>query len=235
MRQPPASALADLQKQYDLLQLEYAYEKENYRLQAERIGVERKIQQGLCWYPVAPGRSYYNSLNQLVVVVERRSDFETEHNFEPGRPIVFFNTALSGEMQYLAFTATVSYVGDEYMVIVLPSAAALAEVQGRMDLGIQLYFDETSYRIMFEALTRVMKANTGRLVELREKLIGKQMPSTRSLFPTRFPWLNPSQESAVNKVLEAKDVAVVHGPPGTGKTTTLVEAIYETLRRENQV
>ncbi|MDH6314100.1 ATP-dependent RNA/DNA helicase IGHMBP2 [Parabacteroides sp. PFB2-10] len=235
MQHPPASALADLQKQYDLLQLEYAYEKENYRLQAERIGVERKIQQGLCWYPVAPGRSYYNSLNQLVVVVERRSDFETEHNFEPGRPIVFFNTALSGEMQYLTFTATVSYVGDEYMVVVLPSAAALAEVQGRMDLGIQLYFDETSYRIMFEALTRVMKTNTGRLAELREKLIGKQMPSTRSLFPTRFPWLNPSQESAVNKVLEAKDVAVVHGPPGTGKTTTLVEAIYETLRRENQV
>jgi len=53
--------------------------------------------------------------------------------------------------------------------------------------------------------------------------------------PQRFPWLNQTQESAVNKVLCAKDVAIVHGPPGTGKTTTLVEAIYETLRKENQV
>ena len=51
----------------------------------------------------------------------------------------------------------------------------------------------------------------------------------------RFPWLNLSQEEAVNHILAAKDVSIVHGPPGTGKTTTLVEAIYETLHRENQV
>ncbi|MDL2255684.1 AAA domain-containing protein [Parabacteroides sp. OttesenSCG-928-K15] len=233
MKQTPLSALADLQKQYDLLQLEYTYEKENYRLQTERVGIDRKIQQGVCWYPVASGRSYYNSLNQLVVVVERTSDLE--HNFEPGRPIVFFHTDLSGLIHYLPFTATVSYVGDEYMVIVLPSTEALAMVQGRKDIGILIYFDETTYRTMFEALTRVMKAKEERVAELREILIGKQPASFRSLYPIRFPWLNASQEKAVNKVLAAKDIAVVHGPPGTGKTTTLVEAVYETLRRENQV
>ncbi|MDQ9813647.1 AAA domain-containing protein, partial [Acinetobacter pittii] len=60
-------------------------------------------------------------------------------------------------------------------------------------------------------------------------------PAFRELFPARFPWLNATQEAAVNRVLCAKDVAIVHGPPGTGKTTTLVEAIYETLHREPQV
>ncbi len=59
--------------------------------------------------------------------------------------------------------------------------------------------------------------------------------SFRELYPVRFPWLNSTQETAVNKVLCARDIAIVHGPPGTGKTTTLVEAIYETLHREPQV
>ncbi|MBO5000852.1 MAG: AAA family ATPase, partial [Bacteroidaceae bacterium] len=94
---------------------------------------------------------------------------------------------------------------------------------------------ETSYRLMFEALGQVIKAKGNRLAELREIFHGTQKTSTYSFGFTRFPWLNSTQEEAVNKVMHAKDVAIVHGPPGTGKTTTLVEAIYETLHRENQV
>ncbi|KAA5655846.1 AAA family ATPase, partial [Pseudomonas aeruginosa] len=96
-------------------------------------------------------------------------------------------------------------------------------------------FDETSYRLMFEALGQVLKAKGNRLAELREIFHGNQKAETFSFGFTRFPWLNNTQEEAVNKVMHAKDVAIVHGPPGTGKTTTLVEAIYETLHRENQV
>jgi superfamily I DNA and/or RNA helicase len=100
---------------------------------------------------------------------------------------------------------------------------------------VQLYFDETSYRLMFQAMDEVMSAKSGRLAELREIIHGTQKPSTFTFQPQRFPWLNAAQDEAVNKVLHAKDVAVVHGPPGTGKTTTLVEAVYETLHRETQV
>ena len=102
-------------------------------------------------------------------------------------------------------------------------------------LGLQLYFDETSYRTMFEALDKVMKAKGNRLAYLRD-LFYSHHPSERFSFADiRFPWLNKTQEHAVNEVLRAKDVMVVHGPPGTGKTTTLVEAIHETLQRESQV
>ena len=88
---------------------------------------------------------------------------------------------------------------------------------------------------MFEALKQVISAKNNRLAELRDIFHGTQPVSTFSFQPVRFPWLNATQDEAVNKVLHAKDVAIVHGPPGTGKTTTLVEAIYETLHRENQV
>ena len=133
------------------------------------------------------------------------------------------------------FTATVSYADEERMVIVLPNAGALLEIQGTDRLGVQLYFDETSYHTMFEALEDVIRAKNNRLAELRDTLLGTLPVHQRELYPVRFPWLNSTQEEAVNKVLCTKDVAIVHGPPGTGKTTTLVEAIYETLHRENQV
>ena len=220
---------------YNLLRLEYEHEKETYRQQTELMGIARKVKRGIAWYPLNVGRSYYNSLNQLVVEVFRTEDSDIEHNFEYGRPVCFFTQNLEGKVKFLSFTATVSYADEERMVVVIPSTDALVELQAADRVGVQLYFDEHTYRLMFEALNQVIKAKGNRLAELRDIFHGNAPTSTYHFAPTRFPWLNPSQEEAVNKVLWAKDVAVVHGPPGTGKTTTLVEAIFETLHRENQV
>ena len=224
-----------MHKLYDLLRLEYEHEKEAYRQQTEVMGVARKVKRGIAWYPLSVGRSYYNSLNQLVVEVYRSEDTDIEHNFEYGRPVCFFTQNLEGNVKFLSFTGTVSYADETRMVVVIPSTDALVELQAADRVGVQLYFDEHTYRLMFEALNQVIKAKGNRLAELRDIFHGSAPVSTFRFAPTRFPWLNPSQEEAVNKVLWAKDVAVVHGPPGTGKTTTLVEAIYETLHRENQV
>lgn len=229
------SPILYLQRQYDLLRMEYEYEKEQFKQQTELMGIGRKIKRGMCWYPLNVGRSYYNALNQLVVEVERREDKEIEHLFEYGRPVCFFTQELSGKLNYLNFTATVNYVDEDRMVVILPNADALLALQSKEVLGVQLYFDETSYRLMFKALKQVIAAKNNRLAELRDIFHGSQPASSFSFQPMRFPWLNRTQEEAVNKVLHAKDVAIVHGPPGTGKTTTLVEAIYETLHRENQV
>lgn len=224
-----------LQHLYEALQTEYEYEKEQFKQQTELMGLGRKIKRGMCWFPLHTGRSYYNALNQLVIEVERQEDKEIEHIFEYGRPVCFFTQDPLGKLNYLNFTATVSYVDEDRMVVVLPGTEALASLQTDKALGVQLYFDETSYRLMFEALKQVIGAKNNRLAELRDIFHGKQPTSSYSFQPIRFPWLNRTQEEAVNKVLHAKDVAIVHGPPGTGKTTTLVEAIYETLHRESQV
>lgn len=237
MREDPCikSPVLYLQHQYELLQIEYEYEKEQFKQQTELMGIGRKIKRGMCWYPLNLGRNYYNALNQLVIEVERREDKDIEHQFEYGRPVCFFTQDVSGKLNYLNFVATVNYVDEDRMVVILPSVDALLAVQSKEVVGVQLYFDETSYRLMFEALKQVIGAKNNRLAELRDIFHGTQPASTFSFHPLRFPWLNATQEEAVNKVLHAKDVAIVHGPPGTGKTTTLVEAVYETLHRENQV
>lgn len=229
------SVLAELQEQYRLLQQEYEYERDFYREQTERTGISKRIQQGVCWYPVMVGREYYNSLNQLVVEIGREHAEDADHNFEYGRPVCFFRPGTDGKLHHINFSAVISYVQDDKMVVVLPDLVALSELKKSVDLGVQLYFDDTTYKVMFSAITGLMNAKEGRLAVLREVLLGNAEPQQREIYPVRFPWLNSSQEEAVNKVLRAKDVAVVHGPPGTGKTTTLVEAVYETLHRENQV
>lgn len=229
-----------------LLQMEYDAEKENYRIMSERIGIDRKKRRGVCWHPVSVGKSYYNSLNQLVVEVyrdEEQSDGYIEEDvddedcglFEYGKPVQFFSVSTGNKIRYVTPAATVCYVDGCKMVLNVASAQTVMEIEQAESLGVQLYFDETSYKVMFSAIDEVEAAKNNRLAQLRDIFAGITAIGKLNMRPMCFPWLNRSQEKAVNEVLWAKDVAVVHGPPGTGKTTTLVEAIYETLRRETQV
>lgn len=218
--------------------MEYEYEKNEFEQTTQHGGVGRLVKRGDCWMPCRVGRSWYNSMDRLAVEVFRSEDTEIEHNFEYGRTVCFFLSDYWGRLRYLPFRATVSYAEKDRMVVVLPDEQALNRLQsiGTETLGVQLFFDETTYRLMFEALDKVIAAKEGRLWELRE-IFHSNRPLQRplSLPPVALPWLNASQEKAVNMVLCAKDCAVVHGPPGTGKTTTLVEAIGEVLKRETQV
>lgn len=272
------SPIQALLQQRTLLQLEYYTEKEAFRKLTEQIGMRRKVKRGDAWFPLRIGKSFYNSLNQKSIEVFRTSDEEIDHNFEFGRPVMFFqvknhpgeisshasfkssasssqgamsssqNAASSSQgaassssasnpksIKYFSFTGTVSYVDGDRMVINVPDSVSLLDLQTEEPIGVQLSFDETSYKLMFEALDRTMKAKNNRLAYLRDLFYSHQKAGRFSFEPMKFPWLNPTQERTVNEVLWAKDVAIVHGPPGTGKTTTLVEAINETLMRESQV
>lgn len=240
------SPIQALLQQRTLLQLEYYTEKEAFRKLTEQMGMQRKVKRGDAWFPLRVGKSFYNSLNQTAIEIFRTSDQDIEHNFEFGRPVMFFMVKKMGKnenqgrkvqsIKYFSFTGTVSYVDGDRMVITVPDSTPLLDLQQSTEpIGVQLSFDETSYKLMFEALDRVMKAKNNRLAYLRDLFYSHQKAGRFSFEPMKFPWLNPTQERAVNEVLWAKDVAIVHGPPGTGKTTTLVEAINETLMRESQV
>ena len=231
----PVNPTAELLRQRDLLLLERDSEREEFRRMNERAGIERLVTRGNAWLPITLGRSYYNSLNQLVIEVSRDSDPDDDHNFEPGRAVMFFRLTGLDDVDYFDVPATVNRAEANRLIVTVPDGEAVGRLRQADRIGIQIALDETSYRLMIAALERAARADKGRLADLRAICYGGARAEWLRFDPMRFPWLNPTQETAVNQVLRAKDVAVVHGPPGTGKTTTLVEAIYETLRRESQV
>lgn len=230
------SPIQALQEQRRLLQIEYDEEKKSFSEITARIGLKRLAERGNAWMPIRISRTFYNSLNQRVVEITRsESDSDDDHNFEYGRPVAFFILDENGSKKpSFPFTGTVSFVYGDRMVVVIPESADISRLESARTAGVMLSFDETSYRTMFEAIDRTIKAK-GRLAELRDLFYSRRKVGELTFAPIGFPYLNKTQETAVNKVLCAKDVAIVHGPPGTGKTTTLVEAIAETLRREPQV
>lgn len=230
----PQLHLANLRR---LLQIEYEEEKQAFAGVTDRIGFVRLCERGDAWLNVVYQRSYINSLNRRVVEITRNKsdDVDESHNFEYGKPVMFFTLdAPDGRTPTMLFGGTVSFAEADRMVVAVADGASVERLASARALGVMLSFDETSYRAMFEALDRTAAAK-GRLGELRDLIYSHRVPATLTPVPLTLPYLNADQQAGVNAVIRAKDVAVVHGPPGTGKTTTLVEAIYETLRRESQV
>lgn len=266
-----------LSEQERLLDIEYEYEKQEYQQLCQQVGIQRRIRQGKCWYPVQIVRTFYNALDQFCLELTTTDDClngyrpaektatlksatkskssseeadtaasvvttkEIEFEFEPGRPVSFFRIASREDQQktiFFPYQCQVSrYDGQRLQVTInnVQAAQTLREYAMQGLLGVQLSFDATTYRVMREAIHDLRETEDRKLQHLRAVLIGDEQPSFRTEQPVTFPWLNTSQQKAVQKVLCAREVAIVHGPPGTGKTTTLVEAIGETLRREAQV
>lgn len=235
------SATLELTRMRNLLLMEYEEERRQFSEVTERIGVARLAERGNAWTPISIGRTYYNSLNQRVVEVYRNNNDEdeeapneTDHNFEYGKQVTFFTIDKDDAKPKLRFSGTVSFVDGNRMVVAVSESADIIQLSNAETAGLMISFDETTYKAMLNAIDYTLKAK-GRLGELRDLFYSKRPAEELRFAPMRFPYLNPTQEKAVNKVLYAKAVAIVHGPPGTGKTTTLVEAINETLRRESQV
>ena len=228
-----------LQKQSDLLRKEYEFEKATYLEAIQRAPLNGDVAEGDCWYPIRLGNTSYNIANQLVVDVffDGAQPEDSNSDFEPGKIVNFFSIE-NGQIRVLNHNCTVSRIQDFRMEIAvnnMPTMIALQNLASRNKIGILLGIDDYSYQIMQSSLRQVKERNDEGFVNLRSTLIGEKQPAFRDNHFNTIPWLNASQNAAVGKVLNARETAIVHGPPGTGKTTTLMEAISETLKRETQV
>ena len=234
-------SIESLQRQLQLIGLEKAYDQRALE-EAFQAALQHSHLNSGCWYPLRAGKCFYNALNQLVMEVEYAADHSVgpDSDFEPSKRVTFFYISLDTRRTVTRLTTggTIQHIEGRRMQIALDTpdmASQLQRLAEEHDLGVRLDFDDTTYQVMEQALLQAKNLESEKAVHLRETLIGGLEPQFRTLPQVAFPQLNQSQNEAVQRILEAREVAVVHGPPGTGKTTTLVEAIIETTRREPQV
>ena len=234
------SPISTLQRLAELLRMEMQYEQEAYARTLTDGLFATHVQEPSCRYPITLGASEYNTLDQLILTISYEvGDEESETDFEPGKPVAFFYVSDDGsQLHELPHQCYIEQAGIGLLSVTVPGKSALHSIrslaQNRL-LGVRLCVDTTSYRVMLDALSTLVRTDNEKIIHLRNTLLGTLQPNFRHLPRLSFPWLNPDQQYAVQRVVEAQEVAIVHGPPGTGKTTTLVEAIIETLQRETQV
>lgn len=104
-------------------------------------------------------------------------------------------------------------------------------------LRLDLYVNDITFQRMKEAVSTLASAD-GRRGEIRDLVTGaaEPEPATAAEIPAwRNEELDESQRRAVRRAVGAERVHLIHGPPGTGKTTTAVEVIRQHVDREDSV
>ncbi len=221
-----------LKKLKELLQVERDEDYRLFREQFLKASFEERRKNGLTWYPVELRSEELAYGDYIQVNLERATHLNEPHQFYAGKNVIFFSNK-NNEMKELK--GTIKHVQKNSMAVVvmvddLPEWA----YEGR--LGVNLQFDSQSYEQMDKALDVAINASENRIAELREIFHSGAEPQFEKEDENLIlPSLNLSQNRAVRKALAAKYVSVIHGPPVTGKTTTLIQAIRLVLQKENQV
>lgn len=233
-----ATIESELRHVQALMQLEQKEDQAQFRLKSAKASLAERKRRGITWHPVTITNEDIGFGGKVVLELERPAGQEGLHLFQAGRNAALFGPAHGPAGDPPTLSGVITSVRRNRLQLTTTREDLPDWVSEGGRLGIDLSFDEVSYREMNQAMSEVMRAHGNRLAELRDVLLGARQarfhaPRDDDLF---YPNpLNDSQLAAVRHVLSAQDVAIIHGPPGTGKTTTLVQAIRETIRRERRV
>ena len=217
-----------------LLKKEKDADLQHYRKKMAGTSLKERRKNGVCWYPINLEKTKYDAGERLIVKISRPPEHTDAHAFQSGKLIsLFSNSAGLGDHED-AVNGVVNNVTKTHMHITM-NVDNLPDWLHHGQLGVQLLFDENAYREMERTLTSLLNTKEDRIKAVKEILLGDKAAQFTNHETIRDLGLNDSQNAALHQIHNAQDVAIIHGPPGTGKTTTVVQAILETLKSEDQV
>ena len=227
------SSIDRLKKIKELLLIEREEDYTQYREQFLRASIEERKKNGATWFPIQILSNEIGYADYVHLEIERHNHLDMPHQFSAGKNVTLFSNKQSDEVHEL--TGTIKQSGKNKMKLIMHTDE-LPDWCYDGKLGVNIQFDDNSYMEMQKALDEVIGAKHNRVAELREIMEGDELPTFEKIDDSIvIPQLNFSQNRAVRHILSANDIAVVHGPPGTGKTTTIVQAIRLVLQTEKQV
>jgi superfamily I DNA and/or RNA helicase len=217
----------------ELLQIEKEEDLQQYKELIQNLSLSERRKKGVSWYPIVVQKTGYTLGDRAFVTLERTSNLNAGNKFRPGQSVQLFTK--TAHVNNPEKQGIIQWIRKNKMKIVLNSSS-LPDWLNQGSIGVDLLFDDRTYQEMEKALNAVKNAKNGRIVELRNILVGKQEPTFEPITnPIVIPELNDSQNQAVNDIVAARDVAIIHGPPGTGKTTTITHAIKQLCKKESTV
>ncbi len=218
-------------QQLALLKKEKAADYAQYQERMMNTSIQERVKNGVTWYPIEIQNDFISTGERLTLEVRRTKNIGGKHAFQSGVVVGLFS---GEETKEKVLQGVVGYLKEDIMRVVL-NQDYLPEWLKTDRVGVNLLFDDGTYREMNKAIHTVMNAKNDRVSALRSVFFGHQSASINTKFTYDLPSLNQMQNQAFAKILHSDDVAFVHGPPGTGKTTTLVKCIKEVVRQEKQV
>lgn len=228
-----SNSIDRLKKIKELLLIEREEDYIQYKEQFLRASVDERRKNGSTWYPIQIISNEIGYADYVHLEIERTSHIDTPHQFNVGKNITLFSNANNDG--HFELTGTIKQSGKNKMKVIMHTDE-LPDWCYDGKLGINIQFDDNSYTEMQNALDVVISSKNNKIQELREIIEGECKPSFEKIDESIYiSQLNNSQNNAVKHILSANDVAVVHGPPGTGKTTTIVHAIRMVLQSEKQI
>lgn len=227
----------DLNQHYIKLQQLLKLEKEEdftfHKNQLATLSIRQKLEAGYLWRPVVVSNSGFTMGGRIFFNLEHKSATSAANQLQPGRPVIFYSEGTTDDDNTLK--ATVHSVGKNTIKLI-SNSREMPDWLNKPPLAVQAEFDERTYRLMENALEELIKTKDSRVKEFKKIFTGIQAPDFSGNTPMlNIQGLNESQNEALQHVLSSKDIAIIHGPPGTGKTTTLVQIIKKTVETEKQV
>lgn len=217
-------ALLKAEKQYDFIQHEHLL---------LRSTLHERRAQGVSWFPIAIVDTALGRGDYLSITVHKTNFLGEGHKFRFGMPVALFSNHDPEEDK---LEGIISYVSRDTMRIAV-RVDELPDWSRRGKLGVNLLFDEHSYREMFSALDeaaarRTEKGDNNIVRQLLGEETWKVVPTENTAYHNVA--LNDSQNMAINAMLDANPLTILHGPPGTGKTTTLIAGIQAVLKNDKR-